>query len=88
MTAYRRPSICATTTVFTESVWPVSTDRSAAASRSQWGTETEQIPRARSGAKRDARQGVTGPDPVLVVRVNSAHCPARQAADDDAARRY
>ncbi|MEE4547006.1 hypothetical protein V2S66_34205 [Streptomyces sp. V4-01] len=52
--------------------------------RTRW-TETETIPRARSGAKRDARQGVTGPGAVRVVRVHTAHRPARQAAVDDAA---
>ncbi|MDJ0345899.1 hypothetical protein QMK19_35285 [Streptomyces sp. H10-C2] len=52
--------------------------------RTRW-TETEEIPRARAGAKRDARQGITGPGAVKVVRVHTAHQPPRQAVDADAA---
>ncbi|GAB7035974.1 hypothetical protein AB0G35_23875 [Streptomyces sp. NPDC021749] len=52
--------------------------------RTRW-TETEEVPRARAGARRDARQGVTAPGSVRVVRVHSAQRPSREAAAEDAA---
>lgn len=51
--------------------------------RTQWA-ETEDVPRERAGRKRDARQGITGPSSVRVVRVHSAHRPSEQAAREDA----
>ncbi|MFB6908029.1 hypothetical protein ACFCWB_27525 [Streptomyces bacillaris] len=52
--------------------------------RTRW-TETQEIPRPRAGAKRDARQGVTGSSTVHVVNVHTAHRPPRQRAAEDAA---
>lgn len=60
--------------------WQLMADRG----RTRW-TETEEIPRPRSGAKRDARQGVTAPATVHVVNVHTAHRPPRQRAAEDAA---
>ncbi|WP_318206194.1 hypothetical protein [Streptomyces sp. SCL15-4] len=51
--------------------------------KNRWA-EVDEIPRARAGAKRDRRQGVTGSSAVRVVRVHSAHRPTPQAAQDDA----
>ncbi|MCW5254713.1 hypothetical protein, partial [Streptomyces sp. SHP 1-2] len=51
--------------------------------KNRWA-EVEEIPRARPGAKRDRRQGVTGSSAVKVVRVHAAHRPPPQAAQDDA----
>ncbi|MEU2357741.1 hypothetical protein ABZ599_33015 [Streptomyces misionensis] len=48
-------------------------------------TETEEIPRARAGRKRDARQNITGTSAVRVVNVHTAHRPPRDAALADAA---
>ncbi|MGQ4517352.1 hypothetical protein [Streptomyces sp. DW26H14] len=56
----------------------------AASGTTRW-TETEEIPRPRAGAKRDARQGITGPGTVKVVRVHTARRPSPQAAAQDAA---
>ncbi|MEV6048794.1 hypothetical protein [Streptomyces xanthochromogenes] len=47
--------------------------------------EVEEIPRERSGRKRDVRQGITGSSAVRVVNVHTAQRPPRQAADADAA---
>ncbi|MCX4524045.1 hypothetical protein OHA69_41375 [Streptomyces anulatus] len=52
--------------------------------RTRW-TETEEIPRPRAGAKRDARQGVTAPATVHVVNVHTTRRPPRQRAAEDAA---
>lgn len=49
----------------------------------QW-TDVEEIPRARSCVKRDARQGITGSSAVRVVHVHSARRPSPQAAQEDA----
>ncbi|GAA3015372.1 hypothetical protein [Streptomyces fulvorobeus] len=51
--------------------------------RTRW-TETQQIPRPRAGAKRDARQGVTAPATVHVVNVHTTRRPPRQRAAEDA----
>ncbi|MFG3072164.1 hypothetical protein [[Kitasatospora] papulosa] len=51
--------------------------------KSRWA-EVEEVPRPRAGAKRDARQSITGSSAVRVVRVHSAHRPTPQAAQDDA----
>lgn len=51
--------------------------------KNRWA-EVEEIPRARAGAKRDRRQGVTGSSSVRIVRVHSTHRPTPQAAQEDA----
>lgn len=51
--------------------------------KARWA-DVEEIPRARAGAKRDARQGITGPSTVHIVRVHSAHRPPTRAAQEDA----
>ncbi|WTX01164.1 hypothetical protein OG216_47985 (plasmid) [Streptomycetaceae bacterium NBC_01309] len=48
-------------------------------------TEIEEIPRDRSGRKRDAREGITGDGTVRVVNVHARHRPSRTAAAEDAA---
>lgn len=53
-------------------------------SRTPW-VEAEDVPRSRSGVKRDAHQGITGPTGVRVIRVHASQRPARSAADRDAA---
>ncbi|MEU5190958.1 hypothetical protein AB0G83_27980 [Streptomyces klenkii] len=55
-----------------------------AAGGTRWA-EVEEIPRERSGRKRDARQGITGSSAVRVVNVHTAQRPPREAADADAA---
>lgn len=52
-------------------------------SRTSW-TEEEHLPRARSGAKRDQRQGISGSSTVRIVHVHTTHRPARAAAEQDA----
>lgn len=51
--------------------------------KNRWA-EVDEIPRARAGAKRDRRQGVTGSSSVRIVRVHSTHRPSPQAAQEDA----
>jgi hypothetical protein len=51
--------------------------------KNRWA-EVEEIPRARAGAKRDRRQGVTGSSSVRIVRVHSTHRPSPEAAQKDA----
>jgi len=46
--------------------------------------DTEDVPRSRSGVKRDTRQGITGSLGVRVLRVHSNHRPPRAAVDRDA----
>ncbi|MBK3583015.1 hypothetical protein JHN49_04545 [Streptomyces sp. MBT57] len=50
--------------------------------RNRW-TDTQEVPRARAGAKRDARQGIQGSGAVRIVNVHSAHRPPAGAAQDD-----
>lgn len=50
--------------------------------KNRWA-EVEEIPRARAGAKRDRRQGVTGSSAVRIVRVHSTHRPSPRAAKED-----
>jgi hypothetical protein len=52
--------------------------------RTRWA-ELEEIPRARSGIKRDARQGIADTGTVRVVDVHQEHRPPRRAAEEDAA---
>jgi hypothetical protein len=52
--------------------------------RTRWA-QVEEIPRARSGVKRDTRQGIADSGAVRVMHVHQEHRPPRQAADDDAA---
>ncbi|MFJ7090393.1 hypothetical protein ACIQWL_09010 [Streptomyces mirabilis] len=52
---------------------------------SQW-TETETVPRSRSGIKRDARQEITGSSAVRIVKVHTRHRPSRRQAEQDAAQ--
>ena len=47
--------------------------------------DTEDVPRSRSGVKRDAHQGIRDTSGVQILRVHSSHRPARSAADRDAA---
>jgi hypothetical protein len=51
--------------------------------RTRW-TDVEEIPRDRSGRKRDGRAGIDGPGGVRVIRVHSAHRPPAAAAEQDA----
>lgn len=51
--------------------------------RTRWA-DVEELPRDRAGRKRDARQGITGPGAVRVVRVHTAHRPAPHAVQEDA----
>jgi hypothetical protein len=46
--------------------------------------DVEEIPRSRSGVKRDAHQGITGPSGVRILNVHSKHRPSRRAAAEDA----
>ncbi|MEU5547950.1 hypothetical protein AB0G85_37590 [Streptomyces sioyaensis] len=46
--------------------------------------ESEELPRPRSGRKRDTRQGITGPLDVQIVNVHSSHRPSPAAAQEDA----
>lgn len=46
--------------------------------------ETEVVPRARAGAKRDARQGIKDPSEVHIVHVHRTQRPAPRAAAEDA----
>lgn len=51
--------------------------------QTRWA-EVEEVPRARAGAKRDRRQGITGSSAVRIVRVHATQRPASQAAHQDA----
>ncbi|MFE3557345.1 hypothetical protein ACFXKW_21120 [Streptomyces sp. NPDC059193] len=48
-------------------------------------TDREDIPRARAGRKRDARDGIAQTADVRVINVHANHRPARAATDADAA---
>ncbi|UJV42962.1 hypothetical protein [Streptomyces sp. AMCC400023] len=47
--------------------------------------DVEEVPRSRSGVKRDGHQGITGSSAVRIINVHSTHRPSRSAADRDAA---
>ncbi|WP_432017671.1 hypothetical protein [Streptomyces hydrogenans] len=51
--------------------------------KNQWA-EVEDVPRARAGAKRDRRQGITGSGAVRIVRVHPGRRPSPKAAAEDA----
>lgn len=74
------PDTSASWTIALYTAWQLMTQTT----RTQW-VETEDIPRSRSGIKRDARQGITEPGGVRILRVHSSHRPTRKAAQEDAA---
>ncbi|MFF1401239.1 hypothetical protein ACFVZD_47060 [Streptomyces sp. NPDC058287] len=47
-------------------------------------TETAEIPRPRSGRKRDVREGITDSGAVRVINVHSTHRPSASAGEQDA----
>ena len=52
-------------------------------SKTQWA-EVEDVPRSRSGVKRDGRQGITASGSVRIVRVHPVRRPAPAAVKEDA----
>lgn len=49
-------------------------------------TDTEDVPRYRSGRRRDQRDGVTGSSTVRILRVHNRYRPSQQAQEDDTAQ--
>lgn len=76
------PDTSASWTIALYTAWQLMTQVTKTAT--PW-VDVEELPRARSGVKRDAHQGITGPTGVRIINVHSSHRPSRSAADRDAA---
>lgn len=77
------PAVPDTTALWSHVIYTAWQLMSAQDDKTRWA-EVEDVPRARAGVKRDARQGVTGSGAVRIVRVHPRRGPAPQAAKEDA----
>lgn len=73
-----KPDTNASWAIAVYTAWQLMTQKSG-----EW-TETETVPRSKSGLKRDGHSGITAPSDVRVVHVHTKQRPSRRQADQDA----